>query len=397
MAENWLRAHLGAGMRRSLPFLVALVFLASVQSAGAVFTSTASASHSPSSATCFYRATLQKGSTTSTANGTRTVTITAVNTSRAFLIFTSRSNLNRPVVSQIGGRIASATTIEFIRNTNEASPVTVTIEWTVVEYNCGVNVQRGSFAFSATPTDVTITPVNSTAAAFVIWSKTPNATDAASSNNDPTLGELTSTSNVQFRMDSPDSTHTVYWQVVEFTDATKINVQRGLTSLTGAATSTTATLGTAVSTTKAFVLVGGRSSPPGNDISSAMVRGRLTDATTVTLDRSTSSFDVTEIGWQVIELKDGSSVQSGSTNFPTSTATVTASISAVTTARTSVFASNQSGAGQTAGRTSYTGDDIVGVATATITLTSTTQISLTRDNTAGASDIAWSVVSWGLA
>lgn len=368
-----------------------------IERAGAVFTGTTqNVANDFTSAACFYRATVQSGSTTSTANGIKTVTITSVNTTKAFLLFSTRHDLDRPVGSEVSGRIATSTTLEFARGTDEASPITIVIEWSVVEYSCGVNVQRGSVAPSAATVNVTIAAVNSVAAAFVTWSKLPNPPDTTWGANDPLVGELTSTTNLQLRQDISAPSATIHWQVVEFTDATTINVQKGSTSLTGGATSTTATLGTAVTPARTFVLVGARSSGNGVDIGSGMVRARLTNATTVTFDRSVANYDVTEISWQAVELKDGSAVQSGSASLGSGTASTTATITAVDLAKTTSFLSTQTNGGQNGGRTAYVTNDIIGVACATAKLTTTTQLTLTRTNTAAAADFAWFVVSWGL-
>ncbi len=364
----------------------AAVFTGTTQNAGSSFTN----------ASCFYRATVQSGSTTSTANGVKTVTITSVDPTMAFLLFSTRHDLNRPVGSEVSGRIASATTLEFNRATDEASPVTITIEWSVVDYSCGVAVQRGSVAPSAATTNVTITAVNSVAAAFVTWSKVPGPSDTTWGNNDPLVGELTSVTNLQLRQDASAASSTIYWQVVEFTDSTKINVQHGSTSLTGGATSTTATLGTAVTTSKTFVLAGARNPGGGADIGSGMVRASLTNATTITFDRSVANYDVTEISWQAIELKDGSAVQSGAATLASGAASTTATISVVDLTKATSFLSTQMNGGQNGGRTAYVTDDIIGVGCATATLTSTTQLTLTRTNTAAAANFAWFVVSWGL-
>ena len=364
---------------------------------GAVFTGTTqNAANSFTSAACFYRTTVQSGSTTSTANGIKTVTITSVDTTKAFLLFSTRHDLNRPVGSEVSGRIANSTTLEFNRGTDEASPVTITIEWSVVEYNCGVAVQRGSVAPSTATTNVTIAAVSSVAAAFVTWSKVPNPADTTWGGNDPLVGELTSTTNLQLRQDISAPSSTIHWQVVEFTDTTKINVQKGSTSLTGGATSTTATLGTAVTTSRTFVLAGARRPDGGVDIGSGMVRARLMSSTTITFDRSVANYDVTEISWQAIELKEGSAVQSGTATLGSGAASTTAAITAVDLAKTTAFLSTQTNGGQNGGRTAYVTDDIIGVACATAKLTSTTQLTLTRTNTAAAADFAWFVVSWGL-
>lgn len=351
-----------------------------------------------SSAGCFYRASVQSGATTSTTNGPHNVTISAVDPAKAFLLFSTRHDSNRPVGSQVSGRIVDSTTLEFQRATNEASPVTITIEWSIVEYGCGVSVQRGSVAPAATITNVTVAAVNSLTSAFVTWSKLPNPTSSTWGGNDPLVGELTSTTNLQLRQDLADATSTIYWQVIEFTDPTKINVQKGSTSLTGTATSTTATLATPVDPARTFVLAAARRpGGGGGDIGSGMVRARLTNATTITLDRSATNYNITEISWQAVELRDGSTVQSGSATLTTGVATATAALTTVNSSRTTAFLSTQTGGGQNGGRTPYVAGDIIGVACATATVTNPTLLTLTRTSTASSADFTWYVITWGAA
>ncbi len=337
---------------------------------------------------------VQTGITTSSGNGTVTVGITAVDTAKSFLLFQSRHNFNRPPGSMIRGRIASPTSLEFTRDTNESS--TMTIRWYVVEYASGVIVQRGSVTQSATIIDVAITPVTALNQAFVTCSKAPYDTDTSWGSDDPVLAELTSTSNVQFRVDNDNSDHTIWWQVIEFTDAADINVQKGsITTMTGATVSVTANLTPAVDVNSTFVLVGFLTPDTGSDVGARMLRAELTDATTVTIDRSIAgNDDITEIFWQAVELKDGSVVQRGSENFPSGVAQRTVNISTVDTARAVAFASVQPAGGQNMGRSSYSGDDVIGVGSVTMDLTSTTVI-MDRDNTAAPADIGWFVVEWG--
>ena len=362
----------------------------------AAFTASTNTAVSLSSAPCFFGATTQGGTTTSTTNGVTSVTISAVTLSRAFLVFSLTSNSNRPVGSEVRGDLGSPTRIDFTRDTNESSPATISIQWYVVEYACGVSVQRGTATLSGTVQNVSITPVNALAAAFVTASKTAASTGNAWGSNDTFALELTNVSNLQIRTDATASNHKVAWQVIEFTDPTKVRVQHGSTSLAASSSSTTATLPTAVDPTKTFVLTAARSSPSGNDAGSSLIRAQLTNSTTVTFDRGASNYPITEITWQTIELLDGSSVQAGSAAFGAGVGTVTAPIVAVTVGRSTTFASGQTGAGQSGGRMTYTTDDIIGAGSATVALTSSTQVTLTRAATLGTADVEWFVVSWGL-
>ena len=263
-------------------------------------TDTASATHSGPNRQAIVAAVLgpaaapevQSGTATSTGGTcpapggcTTSVTINSVDPAKSVLFFHSRHNSNRPPGSMIRGRILNSTTLEFVRVTDETS--TMTIRWYVVEFPSGVAVQRGEISSqSATTINVPITAVASVSQAFVTWSKTPNDNGGTMSSDDPILCELTTTANLQCRVNGTNPNHIIWWQVVEFTNPADINVQKGSTSLLGTALSTTATLGTPVDVTKTFVLAGYRTAGRGADIGTRMLRARLTSSTTIEIDRS---------------------------------------------------------------------------------------------------------------
>lgn len=334
----------------------------------------------------------QTGTTTNTANAVQTVVISSIDPAKSFLVFGVRSNSNRPVASFLRGRIASATTLEFGRETDEASPAPIVIRWYVVEYSCGVNVQRGSVTLNATTTDVPITPVASLSRAFVTFSTTPWATDNNTDQNDQLVGELTSTSNLQIRADAVPGTHILWWEVVEFTSAPDINVQRGTTSMTGTTLTRTVTI-PAVDLAETFLIVSFRTTGAGADMGARMLRATFTNATTIAFDRSASGTpdDITEIAWQTIELT-GARVERGTQNFASGTAQRTVGLSpSVDTSRTIAFASVNSATGLAMGSSPYVADDIPGVSSFTAAL-SATQLTLDRTNTAAAADVGWFVV-----
>ncbi|MDQ1651830.1 MAG: hypothetical protein QOI35_1030, partial [Cryptosporangiaceae bacterium] len=191
-------------IRLLLTVVLSISLLTAMPGISAIFSDTQSVPGNSLTSSCFSASvnTVQSGTATNTANGTQTVTITSVDTTKAFLQFTSSSNLNRPVGSSIGGRIATATTIQFIRSTDEVTPATITIRWTVTEYTCGVRVQRGSTTQTAATTNVGITPVASRNQAFFTWSK---VTDASATDYDAsvqTAASLASPTNLQFRSET---------------------------------------------------------------------------------------------------------------------------------------------------------------------------------------------------
>jgi hypothetical protein len=332
---------------------------------------------------------VQSGTASSTGNGTVTVTISSVDTTKSFLIFQTRSNSNRPPGSTLRGQLASSTTIDFTRVTNETS--TIDIQWYVVEFSAGVRVQRGTISEGASPVNLSITPVAALSQTFVIWSKSVIDVDSGWGNDDAVVLELTTTSNLQLRANYEASAHIIAWQVIEFTTSADILVQKGSTSLTASTSSVDVTLSTAVDLTKAFVLTGFQNTTTStSSIGRRLIRARLINTNTIRFDRDiTDPGDtINEIGWQVVELRDGSKVQSGSVNFPSGTALQTISITSVDTTRAIAFASVQPACGQSLGKTPYAGDDIIGVASATFALSST-DITARRANTASSADIGW--------
>ncbi|HJY34608.1 MAG TPA: S24/S26 family peptidase, partial [Vicinamibacterales bacterium] len=338
---------------------------------------------------------VQSGTVNNTANGTQTVTISSIDTTKSFLVFQTRSSGDRPVNTTVRGRIASATTIEFERVTNEGAPLTIAIQWYVATFGSGVSVQRGSATMSATTVNVPITAVSSMSQAFVLWSMTPAGTEVDHDADDAIVGDLTSTTNLQFRTGSAANSHAVYWQVVEFTNAADINVQRGSTSLTGTALSASVTLPTPVTTGRSFLLSSFTTTGSGTDMGARLLRGQLFNPTTLVFDRSIagSPDNLTEIAWQVVELKDGSSVQNGTTSFAAGTAAVAQPLGVqVNVTRSIPLCAVQVG-GQSMGRAAYAANDVPGEASFTGAL-APTQLTLTRNSTNSAADVGWSVIQF---
>ncbi len=337
---------------------------------------------------------VQSGTAVSNANGVLSVAVSPVDPAKSFLVFNLRSDSGRPPDSMLRGRLnAAGSALEFERVTSGGARID--IQWYLVEFSSGVRVQRGEFRQTARTMNIPIAPVASTAQAFVLWSKTPAATHSQWSLDDPILGELTARGNLQFRVNEAN-THEVAWQVVEFTTAADLQVQKGSTSLASSQASVDVTLPTPVDVNTSFVLAGFRSSGGGSDVGARMIRARLLDANTVRIDRSRTGDTLDEISWQVVELKDGSRVQHGNAAFAAGTARVTAALSSLDLAHSLAFASVQAAAGQSLGRTRFNSDDIIGEASATLSLTSSS-LTLRRNAAADAADIGWFVVDFNAA
>ncbi len=59
------------------------------------------------------------------------------------------------------------------------------------------------------------------------------------------------------------------------------------------------------------------------------------------------------------------------------------------------MATTANGGGQNGGRSSYRADDVIGVASVTATVTSSTQLTFTRSRSVVGTDIGWTAIQWG--
>ena len=340
---------------------------------------------------------VQSGTLASTGNGTNTATLgTAVNPTNAFLIFNTRHNSSAPGGSMLRGRIASSNSVEFIRATTESS--TMNIQWYVVVYSAGVRVQRGEVNQTNTTINVPLSPLSAVNQAFVTWSKTPDPAETAFTDSDPVVGEITSTTNLQFRVGAaPSSVPVISWQVIEFQNPASISVQKGsVTAMTGTNLLATVTLGAPVNTNSTFLLAGYRTSGSGTSVGARLLRAQLTDASTVTFGRGISGApdDISEIAWQAVQINDGSTVQDGSVNFAGGIAETNAMLISLNTNRAAAFSAVQPAGGQNTGRSPSIGN-VPGVGSATLAFASASQLTLDRNNTSDQVDLGWQVVGFG--
>jgi hypothetical protein len=197
---------------------------------------------------------------------------------------------------------------------------------------------------------------------------------------------LTSATNLRIAIPAlGSSTPTVDWQVIEYRGS---SVRSGQVSFATTDTSKTATL-TSVRTNKSWLVYSyqlDNNATITANISS--IRGRITDATTLTFDRVTSGNAAT-LSYFLVAFTDRTTVQSGSQNFSTADTQNDVTITAVYTARILAAGGTCARGGQTANST----DDDVNTAWFTLALTSSTNLRLTRGMTgASAADLGWFVV-----
>ncbi|MGE3843690.1 MAG: Ig-like domain-containing protein, partial [Vicinamibacterales bacterium] len=255
---------------------------------------------------------VQSGTATISASSTSTTaTITQVNLNRAFLVFSTTIDDANPANAAVRGELTDPTTVTFTRYGTTGA---VSITWSVVEYASGVTVQRGTSTTmgAATTNDVTITSVTTTKAFPLISWSIDGVVHGA---NDYPKAKLTSSTNLQVATTvEGGSNQTVSWQVVEFSYGA--TVQSGDLSFATTDSSKTATV-TSVNTAKSW-LVFTHTSDDGTsaNIGQKLVRGVVTNATTLTFDRANTG-QAMDLTWYLIEFSDNPAVQHGSQSFTT--------------------------------------------------------------------------------
>ncbi|MEQ9413733.1 MAG: hypothetical protein RIF39_07875, partial [Cyclobacteriaceae bacterium] len=188
----------------------------------------------------------RKQTGTATMAGTSTtVTITSVDISKSFLVFSSTLDANQPQYYQIGGGITNATTLTFAR---EGGTGTVSISWQVFEFESGVSVQHGSTSGVArgAPVNVAINCVDLTKSFVIISAQKSGSTFGA---DDGITANLTTSTNMELMISNAGpggaDMEVAYWQVIEYQAAT---VKKLTTTLSAGSASTTSTITPAIGT-----------------------------------------------------------------------------------------------------------------------------------------------------
>ncbi len=339
---------------------------------------------------------VQQGETVHAVNGTVSVPITAVDPTGAFVIASLRSGANEPADATVLVELAGGgTSLDLVRATDAGSPPAVTVSWSVVEYGCGVTVQRGSIAGDGTAQlDVPITTVD-TGASFVLVSGAPAPTATGHGANDLFAGELVGPSTVRIRTTGStfDPAQRFAWQVIEFDDGADVAVQTVATTLGLGATSTTVAIPSPADPETTFLLSSVLSAASGPDIGERLVRTHLVDASTIAVDRSVGG-DPVEVRIQVVTLKDGSTVRHGTVDLAAAQPTATVAIDAVDPARSTAFSTVAQPGVVAGGQTDHVVDDVPGEASATFALSDPETVTLTRAATASNASFGWQVVEW---
>ena len=325
---------------------------------------------------------IQDGTTVlSNGSSSTTATISAVDTTKSFLTYSIRGSDSDPQDIWVTGVLTNSTTITFAR---EGTQGNVTIEWAVTEFSSGVTVQRGVATMSATPTDVTITGVDLSTSFPLINHR---AGGTVFGENDFVSAQLTSSTNLRLATAVSTFSNVVPWQVVTYDDAT---VQSGTVAFGTTESSDTATI-TAVDTSKSWLAYTVTSTDgTATDIGQKMIRGRLTNSTTLTFDRYNTG-QAMEVTWYLVEFTDSTEVQHSSASFASGTSTATATLATPVDRSRSIATGGYLGYG---GRTTYNTDDNPGYGWFTTDLVSATELEIRRGVTGASADLGWFAIEW---
>jgi hypothetical protein len=360
----------------------------------------------------------QRGTTTVAATATAT-TITlspTVDATKAILVFGVSENNDVPADGQISGQITTAATDPGCPATMTCASFqrvgaggTVTVTWYVVEFVSGVRVQRGSIPPCPAPSpcmddasnpasvDVPISAVDRTKTFPLISLRT---TGISYDSGDFYRAKLTTDTNLRIVTPDAGAAVTVEWQVVEYQDA---KVQTGDLSFTNTDLSLNASLPTAVNTAKSWLIYDYECTPFQCDgdlpnMGSKLMRGVVTDSTTLTFDRNNTGLagESIDLTWYLVEFTDGTTVQSGSEPFTTTETERNVTLAMPATGGASIASSG--GFYLRGGRSGYNADDVAGVGLFRFDLTSPTNLRITRGTTGpgtpATADAGWFVVTF---
>ncbi len=340
---------------------------------------------------------VQSGQITSSANGVTIAPIAAVDPAASFVIHSVRSNSSKPGDSMVLADLSGPTTIEFIRQTDTPTPGQVVIEWSVVEYACGVTVQRGVVPGNNTiSVDVPVTAVDP-GRSFLLGGSIAAPTSTAFESDDLPIVELVNGDTVRFRTSAGADqvpARTLGYQLVTFADSGDARNQVVSTTLGSGGVIDTIVLASPVDPTSTMLIVAAASPNTGGGVGDRLVRARLLDGSTVEVQRGIGTGTV-DVNVQVVELLEGTTVQHGVVNLAPAQATTNVSISPVDTTRTSVGSTVLVGGASSGGSTDEAFAGEPGEAMVTVDLLDATTVEVSRAATDSLASFAWQAITWG--
>lgn len=328
---------------------------------------------------------IQKGTTILNAgSGSTTQSITSVDLSTSFLVFSLHVASNRPGGFQIGGYLSSDDEITFHRYDVSGTPE-VTINWQVFEFSSGVAVQRGTVTnLVASGSNVTLSPTIDTSESFAIMNMRKDGGQYGS--DDGITANITSSSNLYIDRESGGANpQNVHWQVVEWSGA---SVEKIVTTMSSGSDSTSYTLSSTVDMDKTMVLGNHRVS--GNVDVSDLPATELYDENTVLFTRTTTTANMYFVIY-VVEFSDNTDVIHGAFRMLLSEKSVTTDICTVDESMSGIILPSNMGR---AGGNCQSTDDHVGSSWATVQFTDDNTLLADRASTGYAMRLPFQVLEF---
>lgn len=386
--------------RRRALAVAPITFATTVGVSFALFTNTADVSANAfSTAECFdpQLRSVQSGQTTHALSGMSTIPVTPVDPTSSFVLASARSTANEPADSTVTVVLAGGgTDIEISRTTDDPSPDPVIVAWSLVEYDCGVSVQRGTTSGDGSDAiDVAIATVDpSSSFALVTTSAPATATDF---DGDDVFAAGVTAANTLSISGGPgvnfDAGRTFAWQVVSFDDPADIDVQTVTGTLAIGESSAILTIPTPADPSTTFLLTGATTTSSGVDIGERLIRTHLVDSTSIEVSRGVAG-DAISVSVQVVTLLDGSTVQHGTVDLLSGFPATTVAIEPVDATRSTPISTVAIPGLTAGGSTTHLADDVPGEASATFVLSDAETVAVERSVTSSDASFGWQVIEW---
>jgi hypothetical protein len=306
-----------------------------------------------------------------------------VDRQRSLLLFQASTADNTSASSFVRCRLADSETITCSRH---GTAGVADIQWQVAELPHGLRVQHVTASCGASRTTVPIEPVRDLAETFLLYSSQQSGTTI--NGDDFPLVRLIAPETAEFLTSASSCVtgHQYALQVVEWEGARVTRETSG--SMSG--TSLEVTGLEPVDLSRTVLLFTMRSTATGSTMCDRLLRGELTSPTSLRFSRGhgasgCASQSIENIAWERIELPPGTLVQQLSLEVANGSTTTSATLSpAVDLTRTLAFSGNQSHGGQSLGESTYSQDDIPGVAAGRHLLTAPDRLEVHRGSSLGA-------------
>ncbi|MHC4498061.1 MAG: LamG-like jellyroll fold domain-containing protein [Planctomycetota bacterium] len=315
---------------------------------------------------------------------------------KSFLVFSisEDGNSDRPDEGQVSGQITATDTVTFERNASTGAPA-ITIKWYVAEFISGVSVQRGNLQMPDTGvpslTTVALSPGVDATKSFPIISH--HISGSAYDGNDFVRAKIINNgADLELWAHFGATPMIVQWQVVQYTDA---DVQTGDITFLDTDSSKTADLSAdPIDPDKSWLIYTFKQDAAGVTIGEKLIRGVITDGSTLTFDRDLTGASDVELTWYLVEFTDATTVQHNTEDFTTAETQQDVTITSVDLDR-SIAAGGYYMRG---GKSPYNLGHIPGTGWFTLDLTSGTNLRITRGTTGpttpATADVGWFVVQF---